>query len=252
MRQLTAIFLFIVIAFCNTSTAQEIIINDPDWPPYFFKGERYQPIGFAKEVLKLCLPKTGYQARFAYHPIKRMRNYIESGKIDVHIYSYKPTRESFLNFGKEPIFKTSYKPFINKKSPFEIHSIEDFKGLRIGHLQGLKYSTDYLRYLESKLDSGYVRSVTTNVSLITLLHDQKIDTFVNTVDTVYWLSTTLGMREDILAVDFDIQTKDYFVAVSKKSSRIKDKNAFLNTLDKCIKASKASGLYDKIKAGYGI
>lgn len=251
MRYIAA-FLVILSAFFIKLSAQEIIFNDPDWPPYFFKGERYQPIGFAKEVLKFCLPKTGYQARFAYHPIKRMRSYIESGKIDVHIYSYKPTRESFLYFGKEPIFKSSYKPFINKKAPFEIASIEDFKGLRIGHLQGLKYSHEYLSYLESKIESGYVRSVASNVSLITLLHEQKIDTFVNTVDTVYWLSTTLGMREDIIAVDFDIQTKNYFVAVSKKSTRIKDKNAFLNTLDTCIKASKSSGLYDKIKAGYGI
>lgn len=251
MRHQTVIW-FIGILFCNALSSKDIIINDPDWPPYFFKGESYQPIGFAKELLLFCLPKTGYQTRFIYHPIKRMRSYIETGKIDVHIYSYKPNRDAFLHFGKEPIFKSSYKPFINRKSPFEINTLEDFKGLRIGHLQGLKYSADYLNFLESKWDSGYLRSVTTNVSLVTLLYDQKIDTFVNTVDTVYWLSTTLGMREDIVAVDFDIQTKEYFVAISKKSNRIKDKKAFLNTLDTCIKEAKTSGLYDNIKAGYGI
>ena len=251
MRNL-ALLLSFAIFYSHQTIANEIIVNDPDWPPYFFKGARYQPIGFAKEVLKQCLPQTGYKARFIYHPIKRMRTYMESGDIDLHIYSYKPSRESFLIYGQEPLFKTSYQPFINKKAPFEIQSIEDFKGLRIGHLQGLKYSKDYYQYIEEQLEKGFVRSVTSNVSLISLLAEEKIDTFVNTVDTVYWLATTLGVREDILAVEFDIQTKNYFVALSKNSDRIKDKNAFLTKLDSCIKEIKKSGQYQKIKTGYGI
>lgn len=244
--------LFICSLLSGTTVATEVIVNDPDWPPYFFKGESYQPVGFAKEVLKTCIAKTQYDAKFVYHPIKRMRDYIEKGKLDIHVYSYKESRESFLVFGKEPIFNSSYRPFINTKAPFEIHNFNDFNGLRIGHLQGLKYSNDYLHYLENQMRAGYVRSVTTNIDLITLLHEKKIDVFVNTVDTVYWLATTLGMRDHIKAVDFDIQTKDYFVTVSKRSSAISDKRAFLNTLDDCIKTLKQNGDYVRIRTAYGM
>ncbi|CCQ10445.1 hypothetical protein PALB_13120 [Pseudoalteromonas luteoviolacea B = ATCC 29581] len=245
------LFIFLLIS-PHTIDASEIVVNDPDWPPYFFKGESYQPIGFAKEVLQLCIAKTPYQANFIYHPIKRMRNYMENGKLDVHVYSYKENRDAFLLFGKEPIFKTSYRPFVNKKAAFEIDSLDDFRGLRIGHLQGLKYSKAYFDYIENSLDKGYVRSVTANVDLLTLLRAQKVDVFVNTVDTVYWLATTMGMRDEIHAVDFDIQTKDYFVTVSKKSGSIENKKAFLETIDTCIRELKQNGQYQKIRSGYGI
>lgn len=245
-------YFLLTTCFTGAAFSNEIIVNDPDWPPYFFKGESYQPIGFAKEVLNACIDKSKYQVKFIYHPIKRMRDFMEKGKLDVHVYSYKPSRESFLLYGKEPIFKTSYRPFINKKAPFEIHSLNDLNGLRIGHLQGLKYSTEYLSYLEKRMQAGYVRSVTANVDLVTLLHGQKIDVFVNTVDTVYWLATTLGMRDQIQAVDFDIQTKDYFVTLSKNGTAIKDKQAFLNDLDGCIKTLKQNGQYERIKQGYGM
>lgn len=244
---LTGLFSLQSIAFTS-----EIIVNDPDWPPYFFKGEDYQPTGFVKEILSECISKTSYKARFIYHPLKRMRDYIERGKLDVHVYSYKPSREAFLVYGKEPIFNTSYRPFVNVKAPFEINKIDDFKGLNIGHLQGLTYSKAYLDLLNSQMETGLIRSVTSNVSLLTLLQSQKIDVFVNTLDTVYWLATTMDIRHEIQALDFDIQTKDYFVAVSKQSAAIEDKKAFLDNLDSCIKTMKSNGQYQKIRSSYGI
>ncbi len=233
-------------------SANTISINDADWPPYFFKGESYQPIGFAKEILSICIPKTGYEAKFNYFPIKRMRYFIEKGDLDVHIYSYKPSREEFLIYAKEPIFKSSYRPFVHRKTPFTIQQLRDFDGLRIGHLQGLKYSESYYNYLNTQSNNKNVRTVPSNVALLSLLLDQKVDVFVNTVDTVMWLATTLGERHQIKMLDYDIQTKDYFVTVSKKSAAISNKRQFLNIMDSCIAELKSSGRYLVIKKGYGL
>ena len=230
----------------------KIVISDPDWPPYFFKGAAYQPIGFAKELISQCVPKAGYRPEFIHFPIKRMRYFMEEGKIDIHIFSYKKERESFLLYAKEPIFSASYRPFVHTDNPIVINQQRDFDGLVLGHLQGLRYSKDFYQYIEQRIEQNAIRVVGSNHALLKLLLDKKIDIFVNTSDTMFWLAQSMAERQNIKMLDYDIQTKDYFLSLAKKSRAITDKQQFITDMDQCLRNLKKTGHYQTIANRYGM
>lgn len=230
----------------------KIVISDPDWPPYFFKGAAYQPPGFAKELISLCVPEAGYRPEFIHFPIKRMRYFMEEGKIDVHIFSYKKERESFLLYAKEPIFSASYRPFVHIDNPIVINQQDDFDGLVLGHLQGLRYSNEFYQYIEQRIEQNAIRVVGSNNALLKLLLDQKIDIFVNTSDTMFWLAQSMAERHNIKMLDYDIQTKNYFFSLAKKSKAIVNKQQFLDDIDRCLSNLKKKGDYQAIASRYGM
>ena len=123
-------------------------IVENDWPPYFFAGKSNGVEGFAKELLKMFIPERGYTCNFTFYPVKRMYSYMEKGKLDIALFSYKKERESFLVYGKEPLFTSGYRPVVLTGSDIKIRSLTDFDTLRIGHLAGLKYSRSFLEYVE--------------------------------------------------------------------------------------------------------
>ncbi len=79
-----------------------------------------------------------------------------------------------------------------------------------------------------------------------------IDTFVDTGDTTLWYARQMNVPDKIRLLDYDIQTKEYFVAVSQKSRVITDKKAFLEKFDLCLRKMKASGKYSEIASKCGL
>jgi polar amino acid transport system substrate-binding protein len=233
-----------------TLSSDAVRINDNDWPPYFFKGRENAPKGLGKELLEACIPKTGYEYRFSHLPIKRMWGSIQSGELDINIFSYRPDRESMLHYGKEPIYTASYRPVVRASSKLSIESIQDFRGLKLGHLAGLKYSPEFLSYVEGKVQNGQVYVSNSNQAILRMLLAGRIDVFVNTNDTVLWNAKGLGVGKHIKILDFDVQSGDYFVTLSKRSGRIEDKKRFLQIVDECLIDLKKTGQYAEILNRY--
>ncbi|NJL60271.1 MAG: hypothetical protein HC887_12220 [Desulfobacteraceae bacterium] len=64
------------------------------------------------------------------------------------------------------------------------------------------------------------------------------------------LPKEMKILDKIRVSDFDIQTQDYFIVVSKKSQNVKDISGFLQNTDTCLKQAKADGRYDAIIKKY--
>lgn len=250
----TIICLIVFSANAQTKTDSEkiIYINDADWPPYFFKGQNQTFQGIGKELLIACIPSTGFNYDFSYYPLKRMRKYIENGTIDTNIFSYKKERANFLLFGKEPLFSLSYRPITLKNSTITIDSLSSFDNLRLGHLAGLRYSTEFLHYIEKRQREGTIITVDSNEALFELLLKGRIDVFVNTQESVLWQAKTLGIDDTITALNYDVKTSDYFFTVSKKSPRIINKLEFVSAMDKCVQTMKKDGRYQAILKKYNL
>lgn len=226
-------------------------IVENDWPPFYFK-EKPGPKGMARELLEKCVPEAGYRYRFDFYPVKRMYDYLEKGKLDVALFSYKKSRESFLLYGKEPLFYSGYRPVVLAGDDIEIRSIRDFDSLRLGHLAGLKYSGEFLAYVENREKAGRLVTVSTGDSCIRMLLAGMIDVYVDTRETILWRAKQMNALDKIRILDFDIRTRDYFVTVSKQSKNVKDGNHFLEAIDQCIRTAKKDGTYDNIAAKYGL
>ncbi len=221
-----------------------------DWPPYIFWAKPGEPVGIATELLGMCIPQTGYEIKIESYPVKRMFTYLEEGKVDVSVFSYKKEREEFLFYGKEPLFSSGYRPVVLAGKNIQIRTLQDFDKLRLGHLEGLKYSKEFYDYIESRRKKGDLLIATTEDSYLRMLLNNMIDIFVDTEGTTLWRAKEMNVLDKIRVLDFDIQTQNYFVVVSKKSPKIKDIPTFLQQTDECLKKAKADGRYDAVIRKY--
>ena len=76
--------------------------------------------------------------------------------------------------------------------------------------------------------------------------------FVLPRESLSWRAHTMGVRDQIKALDLDIRTSDYYVTVSKNSSLIAESAAFLDAMDACLREAKSNGSHARILGGYGI
>ncbi|MFC1854080.1 substrate-binding periplasmic protein [candidate division CSSED10-310 bacterium] len=235
----------------------QLIINDSDWPPYFFAGKADSPKGLGKEILEVCLAKVlENEVIFKYHPIREMWSYLMIGRIDLNVNSYKESREETMLFSHEPIFSAGYKPIVLADSQITINTLKDFDPLNIGHLDGLKYSDWFLEYIlnrqtgKSKVP-GKIFVVKSADDLISMLLEKKIDVFVEAGDSTFWRAKKMGLAEKMKSLDFEIRTSNYFLTLSKKSNKIKNKQGFLNNFDECLRQFKKDDQYLTILKNYG-
>jgi polar amino acid transport system substrate-binding protein len=226
-----------------------VIINNTNWQPFFFTGIG-APKGLGGEVLELCLPEAGYKPGYVNNSIKRMYKGLEDGTIDLNIFSYKKEREGFLFYSKVPLFKSEYKPFIRVDSKIKIRKISDFDKYKLGHRPGLRYSAEFHNYVKKRQALNSVDEADLDSLNIKKLIAGKIDIFVNTAATTHWVAKEMGLSKEIKEVDYTIQSSDYFLTISKKSVRIRDKKAFLKSMDSCFRRIKKDGTFTKIVNKY--
>ncbi|NTW67475.1 MAG: hypothetical protein HGB21_14400, partial [Nitrospirae bacterium] len=66
---------------------------------------------------------------------------------------------------------------------------------------------------------------------------------MDTRETTLWRAKQMNVQDRIKILDYDIQTKDYFITVSKQSQAVGDKRVFLDKVDQCLRAAKKDGRY---------
>lgn len=227
-----------------------IEINDSDWPPYFFAGQKDKPDGFAKELLKHCLDKNKIRAIFRPVGIKRAVKELKQGTLDINIYSRDQRRQDYLIFGSEPLFKDEYKPVLRHDDPRKIKTLADFDSLRVGNLAGLAHTPEFDRYLNRRSRRDGVATVNHQQLNLDMLIAKKIDVFVNTTATVLWQARQSGYSDRIKFADYVIKSKEYLVTVSRKSPRIKSPQTLISKIDQCIATTRESPLYKALIKKY--
>lgn len=232
------------------SAGPPLNLFDTVWPPYFLES-RDAP-GLAREILVECVQRAGRTPNFARVDLQDMYKALQLGALDLHIMSRKPEREAYVEFGSEPVFLDGYRPVVRRGSGIEIDSLADFDSLRLGHLEGLKYSEAFHQYVTRRYQKGDLEVATSNEGLLDLLLQGKVDVIVTLESTARWLAREQGIADRIEVLPFDVKTSEYFFAVSKSSSRVPDPSTLLDDLDACVRDLKESGRYAEIQARYGL
>ncbi|HYX35981.1 MAG TPA: transporter substrate-binding domain-containing protein [Oligoflexus sp.] len=228
-----------------TAAAQDIkqplIINDPEWPPYFFAGRPDYPPGIMKEILTQCFTRMKMPFEFKFQPIERMQVGMEQGTVDFNLFSYKKEREKVVEFGKEVMLTSAYVPIVRADSDITIKSISDFDRYRLGHTIGLRYSKEFYDYILKRKAAQNLDESSKEEFNIRKLDARRIDIFVSTDSTIVDVARQIGLISKIKLLDFNIQKADYFIAISRKSPRIPDRTVFIHQLEDCIRGMRKSG-----------
>ncbi|SMF51747.1 substrate-binding periplasmic protein [Pseudobacteriovorax antillogorgiicola] len=229
-----------------------LVVNDPKWPPFFYGGKQPQAPGFGKEILSSCLDSIDVPYKYRFFPIARNRVGMQQGTVDLNIYSFKPSREEFLHFGKEPLFELSYHPVSLKEQEVKIKRIEDFDQYRLGHQIGFRYSDEFLEYVNQRREKGTLDETNSNISNFRKLLQKRIDVFVSTTASIGSVSKDMGIQGEIEVLPFLIRRSPYYVAISRKSPRIKQPQLLLEKIDQCIHQLKSNKSYCQVAKSYGV
>jgi polar amino acid transport system substrate-binding protein len=229
-----------------------ILISDNDWKPWYFAGETTGRAGFAKDVIRHCVREAGFAPTFRHFPIPRMKAMMKRGRMDASIFSFKPHRESFLVYSRESLFREIYVPFVRRDSGVTIRRLEDFDTLRIGHLNGLSYSREFLAYINKRRSGGTLDVTTSNEGNLRKLVTEKIDVFVDTISSVRWHANEMGVSEQIRDLDYTVRSADYFFTLSRQSNTIADKAKFIAAFDACVRDLKQTDGYAVMARKYGM
>jgi polar amino acid transport system substrate-binding protein len=234
--------------------ANTLILNDTDWPPYLFPESNSQLPGLGKDVINECLPKKLFKLKFNKLPVKRTHRYMQSGELDISLYSYKKEREEFVVYSKVPIFTTEYGFAMRADSEINIQSLDDLQPLIIGHLAGLTHTPELLAIIEQKRLTGEISEGHSIDAMFAQLLSTtpRFDIMPNTKQTFYWRAKSLGVSDKIKVPSFTVAFKEYFVTVSKNTKNISDISGFLAGLDQCITEMHQDGRYTAILKKYGL
>ncbi|WP_176736693.1 substrate-binding periplasmic protein [Oligoflexus tunisiensis] len=229
-----------------------IQINFPDFPPYYFFDDKGQRTGITTETLTLCLNRIKRPFIFVDLPIERMQVAMQEGSIDIHTYSYHKGRESFVTFGHEALFRTEYRPFVRADANITIKKISDFDTLRLGHILGLRYSPDFMKYVERRRLANTIDEASSTEQNFRKLLAGRIDIFVNAAEPAQYAAQRLGYADKVKALDWVAHDGIYYTAVSNNSRRIPDRVAFLQEMDGCLRQIKKQGTFCALYKNYGL
>jgi polar amino acid transport system substrate-binding protein len=254
-RKVVIVLYFCTFAFLSASTAsQTIYINNLEWPPFFFTQPSNEQLGFGKEILNICLNQNSYLYQYKTLPIKRTHIYMQTGELDVSIYSYKKERNAYMLFAEEPIFTSVYGIASKKSSNLKIEKFDDINNYTIGHLSGLAHTPELLDIIAKKAQKNEL-SIGLNLDAMfkqMLAIPQRFEVMPNSKETFLWRAKQLGISDKITVHDIVFAKKDYFVTVSKLSKNIAQPRKLLNNIDSCIRELKLNGTYRVTSEQYGI
>jgi len=244
----------IMLLLPGMARAELLQHNDIDWPPYFFPGQQQAQQGFGKSILTHCIRQMGYRFRYNNLPIKRTHYYMQTGELDITVYSYQKAREDAVIYGKEPLLISSYGFAVKADSGINIDSLNDLDALRFGHLAGLAHTPELNQKLATlRRHNKVIESFDLNTTLHQLISTPPgIDITANSRETLLWRIKSLGLSDKITVLDYILADKPYYLAVSKNSTVITDPEQFLAQFDACVVQLKLSGHYLKVAQQYGI
>lgn len=248
------IFMAALMLYSSFAISKEIYINNLEWPPYFFSTPIPPELGFGKEIINICMKNTAYQPRYKTLPVMRTHLYMQTGDIDVSVYSYTNERNAYVYYGKEPIFSTSYALASKKDKNIVINNFSDLDNYTIGHLSGLTYTPEILKVIN---DKKKLQEVTTGYSFKALIRQmlaapQRFEILLNSRETILWYANQLDITNKITVHDLFIADKNYYLTVSKFSQNILNPEQLLNQLDTCIQNLKINGEYKALALQYNL
>jgi polar amino acid transport system substrate-binding protein len=221
-----------------------LILEDP-WPPYTF-GEDGQPDGgIAVEITKTIFRRIGLEPRLGLFPWKRVLKMAEMGRADgIMLLMKKKDREAYLVY-TDKLFTNRDRVYGNNDTKnITLKSLSSLKDFRIGYVMGYSYGDTVDKLLsssEQRKISGY-----TPENIIASVVNKRVDFIIEikpVVDSI--LKNNVGWTGNIHEMNIELETYDYYMAISKKSKYV----SYIPKMNKVINQMKQDGTMDRLVAG---
>jgi polar amino acid transport system substrate-binding protein len=142
------LFVFLLAFSCDLLAEDFIVLGTNDPPLKYFEGNKNNVKGINVDILKEAIGEMGFNPIFKIvDSDPRIQVELKSGKAQMAmLYSYRKHRERFFIYPTESIVRLSWHFFCRssdcKHIPYQ--SFDDFKNLRVGAVNGISYTNEFL------------------------------------------------------------------------------------------------------------
>jgi polar amino acid transport system substrate-binding protein len=240
------------LPFCSAKDKVILDVNSVDWPPFFLDPKQLNQPGLARELLTFCINGDQYDIRFMHLPIKRTHHYMQKGQLDLAVYSFKPEREDFVWYSAVPMFHSEIGVAARRDFIQPITNETELEPWRIGYLAGLGLTPTLAVLLAGKKTQNKAIEDYSMANLFDQLitTPSRIELVINSREALLWMSQLPKYQGKVKVLDFALERKAYYLAVSKKSSKLKEPTQFLKQFDQCVQKMRLNGQYQRLLQGY--
>jgi ABC-type amino acid transport substrate-binding protein len=246
-----------VLAFgiCKPVVAQEfpssILIPDHSWAPYFTSSTLpAKEQGLAMNKIQFCLGEMNVEVKRVGSSIKRTEYLLRRGGVDLWVMSYRQGRGKWLEYSGVPLFSDGYAIFRSTYSLHKFDDLDDLRGLRVGTLLGLRVSDEFQAWKKGLKKQQRPVDYSSEQALLRKLINGDLDAAVTSIGPFYAAAAKDKVRDELTMTEPALSQREYFVVLSRKATRIKNKPEFLRVLDACLVAEKNQKNFKAIDARY--
>lgn len=206
--------------------------------------------GIDYEVFQEIAKRLGFDFQIQMLPFRRALLFLEQGKKEaILLIYYKKEREGFLEYViDEPMHFSTYFVYVVKGKEFEINSIEDLYGKKIGKNRGFTISDEFDEAVRSgKILIDEVETRDQNIEKLLL---GRIDAFVSNYASAQFVLKKMGMLDKIHHLEYPLVDKGVYLAFSKKSPNIVEMDELVKAVTKTLIEIKEDGTYQQIVDRY--
>lgn len=247
---IAALFFWVPLSWATDKIVLDV--NSVDWPPFFLDQKQTGQAGLARELMTQCISGPKFDVRYMQLPIKRTHQYMQTGQIDLAVYSFKPEREDFVWYSAVPMFHSEIGVAAKKDFIQPLKTEADLEPWRIGYLAGLGLTPTLAVLLAGKknqnkaiedysMDNLFEQLITT---------PSRMDLVINSREALLWMSHRPAYSGKVKVLDFSVERKAYYLAVSKRSAKLPEPSQFLKQFDECMQQLRLNGQYQKLLHAY--
>ncbi|RYY75604.1 MAG: transporter substrate-binding domain-containing protein [Gammaproteobacteria bacterium] len=225
------------LAWAEAATEALVLGAEDSWSPYSDK----HGLGISTNIINAAFAKEGIKTEIHVRPYARVLQEVKSGTLDggYNVTRQENTESDFI-FGHEPILQAKAYWYVYSHSALNFQSIKQVPDLlRVGGIIDYEYGDIY----EQQRGRFKEVRVPRQSQLIKMLKTGRIDAAIMFEEEANQTLREMDLPKDALRKILFNHTSDIYVAFSRKKEA-SHKNAA--TLDKGLRALKASGEYEKL------
>lgn len=239
-----------LLIFCTALTAHAEpnrslkACGHPFYPPVSWHSEN-RLMGLAPAVTKQLFAELGFKVQLsADSNWKRCLLEVEQGNADIIVAAYRiSSREAYLRYSENPIIADKVILFVNRQQPMDFKHLRDLRGKTVGLLLGDSWGDEFDHFIRQNSRIEYVSRGEQNFSKLAL---GRIDYMPGGKLSGQLQSHKLGFHDQIMALDTEITTEHYYLAIGRHSGL----DSYLPYLNQRLKEMNDDGTIERLRSYY--
>lgn len=236
--------LFLLLLLLPWVSNAKIKLVTLDYPPYITR-DKDELDGIAVRLLRHAFQLIDTPISIKVLPWGRAISYVENGMADAIFTAFKtPEREKFADYNNEVLFEQNITIIRTKASKIN-WNISQMKNSSICIVNSVSYGV-WLDNILAQNQFKAIYKVDSAEQCVLMLISKRVDFWVNNEFGARYITTKMGVSNDIYIETPPLESTSSYIAFSKKYQH----GDLIKKLDRTLAIMKENGTYQKIIENY--